>query len=484
MPSPQSIYQAVYQDSKLFSADTQQNANLLAQAGRRANSVAVVGGALGDEGKGRLTDELTAQFLHTHKQVVHYRDNGGSNAGHTVSVGKTHIALHQLGSGILQPGCIVILGKEMVLHPADLVAEIAQVQRVSPGRKLPAQLLIDEQAFLCLDVHRAFEQILKEHSTGSSGATGRGIAPAYADVLYRHPLRMRDLFANDWEKRVEQHYQLYEKLAAGFGKELEHCLVSQLEGKPIAVGALAVYLERLTLAKRTLKPLVSNMQHLLPKLWQSNTPFVFEKAQALGLDKRWGVYPDVTASNCGFDGIFSATEGVVDHTKIAVRAAAIKATYTSSVGSRILPTAMDEQLAHRIREDAHEYGATTKRPRDIAYIDIPMLSYLLRVGRVEYLLLTHLDIAYPEVPIKVCVAYKQGNKTVPYRPDQTYLNTVKPVYVVLPSWDGTAVRKAKTPAQLPLAAQQYVAFLSQALGVPPLWATTGPKREQTVRWML
>ncbi len=482
MRNPSSVHRAVYKQHNLFGLNKPSRKKLFTQKHRRPNSIAVVGGALGDEGKGRLTDELTAQFLKTHKQVVHYRDNGGSNAGHTVAVGTTKIALHQLGSGILQPGCLVILGKEMVLHPADLVAEISAVKAVSPKKNLPATLHIDEQAFLCLDVHRAFEQVLKQHSTGSSGATGRGIAPAYADVIYRHPLRVRDLFAANWETLVRTHYELYERLVQGFGQNLAGILVPQFVGDPIVVGTPEVYLRRLKQAKSVLKPYVHDVRTTLTQLWSSDTPFVFEKAQALGLDKRWGVYPDVTASNCGFDGIFSSTEGVVDHQQIAVRAAAIKATYTSSVGSRKLPTHMDESLAHRIREDANEYGATTKRPRDIVHIDIPMLSYLLSTGRVEYLLLTHLDIAYPEVPIRVCTQYTIGKQIVPYRPDQAYLNQVSPVYVELPSWDGAALHEVTSPAQLPLAAQQYVAFLTQCLGIPALWATTGPKRHQTVRW--
>ncbi len=482
MMQPNDVYTAVYKNNNLFGLEKASKTDLFHPKHRRQNSIAVVGGALGDEGKGRLTDELTAQFLKKHKKVIHYRDNGGSNAGHTVSVGKTKIALHQLGSGILQPGCVVILGKEMVLHPTDLVSEIEAVAAVSPKKNLPSELQIDEQAFLCLDVHRAFEQVLKQHSTGSSGATGRGIAPAYADVLYRHPLRVRDLFARNWQDLLRTHYELYNRLVQGFGQNLADISVPQFIGQSIVVGTIENQIQRLKTAKLILKPYVQNVRISLDQLWRSDCPFVFEKAQALGLDKRWGVYPDVTASNCGFDGIFSSTEGVVDHQDIAVRAAAIKATYTSSVGSRKLPSIMDEALAHRIREDANEYGATTKRPRDIVHIDIPMLSYLLETGRVEYLLLTHLDIAYPDVPIRVCTEYKIGTLTVPYRPDQAYLSLVEPVYIEVPSWDGVAAQNATSPAELPLAAIQYVAFLTQCLGVPPLWATTGPKRHQTVRW--
>ena len=59
----------------------------------------------------------------------------------------------------------------------------------------------------------------------------------------------------------------------------------------------------------------------------------------------------------------------LNRASLAVRAGAVKATYTSTVGTRRLPTMMESALAQRIRDDAHEYGATTGRPRDIAYID-------------------------------------------------------------------------------------------------------------------
>jgi adenylosuccinate synthase len=218
----------------------------------------------------------------------------------------------------------------------------------------------------------------------------------------------------------------------------------------------------------------------LKQYWQKEIPMVFEKAQALGLDKRWGVYPDVTASNCGFDGIFSSTEGVVDPQQLAVRAAVIKATYTSSVGARRLPTMMNKKLADRIRKDASEFGATTGRPRDIAYLDLPMLSYLFKVGRVEDLVITHLDISYSDTPIKICVSYKINGKEVDYRPDQLFLNQVKPEFIELPSWNGTTIQKITRLKNLPLETLQYIAFISQSLQTAPFLLTTGPKRNQTI----
>lgn len=476
------IKKAVYGEGQLFGADRKLTKNPFLQKDRRVNSVAVVGGALGDEGKGRVTDELTALFLQQYKKVFHYRDNGGANAGHTIAFGDKKIALHQLGSGILQKGCTVILGKEMVLHPQDLVLELNEVKKVLGKENIPAQLLIDEMALLCLDTHRAFEAVLKMKADGSKAATGRGISPAYADVIYRNPLRMRDLMSKNWQEKLKNHYEHYQMLCNGFGFKLSEVSVPRLDGSSVQVGSFVKMKNSLATAREELASFVQDVSKVIEKAWLSTTPMVFEKAQALGIDVRYGVYPDITASNCSFDGIYSSTEGVIDDRLLAIRAATIKATYTSSVGTRQLPTMMKNKLAERIREDAHEYGATTKRPRDLAYIDLPMLSYLMKVAKVEYLTLTHLDIAYREVPIKVCVAYEINGKEVVYRPDQEYLNKVKAKYIELPSYDGSALAEVKKIADLPKEALQYLAFLSQSLQVKLLTVSVGPKRDQTIKY--
>lgn len=480
MSNFKNLYRQVYKQGKLFNINKKSTKDKLQRKGRKANTVAVVGGALGDEGKGRITDELTATFLKTHGEVVHYRDNGGANAGHTVEVGKIRIALHQLGSGILQPNTTIILGKEMVLHPEDLVTEINDVKQAVENNQLPADLKIDEMVFLCLDTHRAFEAVLKMRSRGSKGATGRGIAPAYADVVYRHPLRMRDLKAKNWQKKFKKHYELYAGWVKGLGFKLAELEAPRLGGDNVKVGSVDKFIKRLASSKKILDEFIQPIHQDLKQYWEQGTPMVFEKAQALGLDKRWGVYPDVTASNCGFDGIWSSTEGIIDPQQLSVRAAVIKATYTSSVGARRLPTMMDEKLAERIRKDADEYGATTGRPRDIAYIDLPMLSYLFKVGRVEDLVMTHIDISYPDTPIKVCLGYEIDGRDVGYRPDQEYLDKVKPVFVELPPWDGQQVEKIMQLQDMPKETLQYIAFISQALGAKPFMLTNGPKRNQTV----
>jgi len=446
----------------------------------RPNSFAFCGGAYGDEGKGRIVDQYVSDYA-KHGPVFVYRDNGGSNAGHTVAFGNTKVALHQLLSGTFIEDVMTILGKGMVVHPGDLLAEMAAVKQATGG-SIPATILIDEMAVVLLDTHRAYEAVLQDWQTGNRGTTGRGISPAYVDVLLRHPIRMRDLKPFTSEKIVK-HYKLYQALIAGLGQNLAECAVPTLAGEKQIVGSEQVFVARVAEQATRLAPYIAGVFDVLSAAWaDEKTTFVFEKAQAIGLDVRWGVYPDFTASDTTFGGIFASTEGIINPAEIGIRAGVIKATYMSSVGIRQLPSVMDAALANKIRQDADEYGATTKRPRDIVHFDVPATAFFARVGGLTHLVATHMDIVYPDTPIKVCVAYAQQGKTVSYRPDQAYLSTIAPVYQEFAPWDVTELQQAKTSSQLPRTAQTYLKFLEDSLGVPLLMITTGPKREEGIRF--
>ena len=448
----------------------------------RKNSFAFCGGAFGDEGKGRIIDEVVNDATEKGEQIFIYRDNGGANAGHTVEFSNgQRVALHQLLSGVFTKKATMILGKGMVIHPGDLLTEMGQVKEATGGT-IPAKLLIDEMTVLSLDTHRAFEGILKQWEEGGKGSTGRGISPAYADILLRHPLRMRDIKTFD-EKKIAHHYELYAALVKGLGGELATTEVATLAGEKIPVGSLKTFSTRLKKQAAELESYIKDVSAILTKAWaDTDTTFIFEKAQAIGLDWRWGVYPDVTASDCTIDGIAASTEGVIDPDQIGVRAGVIKATYMSSVGTRVLPTTMEETLANKIREDAHEYGATTKRPRGIAYIDIPALKFYAEVGRLTHVVLTHMDMVYPKTPIKVCTHYTVKGKKVAYRPDQEFLNTVKPHYIEFNPWDQAEIQQAKNRKQLPKEAVKYIEFLAAELNVKVWMMTTGPQRDQSIAW--
>lgn len=455
----------------------------LNKKGRRANSVAVIGALFGDEGKGRITDELTDYFLNKKgfKKIVVYRDNGGANAGHTISMNGKKIGLHQIGSGILHKGCTVILGKGMVIHPSDLLEEIKEIKTVFELKELPAELLIDEMAVLSLDTHRALESAFKQgksNTLGSHAATGRGISPAYADVVYRFPLRMRDLFKSNWKEIFIDHYDRYSDWIRGMGMDLDSMVIQRYKGKEYKIGNINQFINDLDSIRELIRPYVKDVYDTVSKHWKSDTPFIFEKSQAIGLDMRWGVYPDVSASNCCIDGITYSTGGIINAKDISARYGVIKSTYMSSVGKRKIPTFMEEELASTLREDAHEYGTTTGRPRDIAYMDLVMLEYFCRVGGIEELVFTHMDIVY-DVGVKVCVGYKKDGKVVPYRPDQEYLSDVRAIYKKFKPWK-REFNSFGDYSKLSKEIHTFINYLSKKSNTKPVMLTYGPDRHDTL----
>lgn len=445
---------------------------------KRQNSIAIAGGSFGDEGKGKIVDEISSRLMNKFGKIIVYRWNGGSNAGHTVVIGNKKVVLHQIPSGALTEGAKVILGKGMVIHPGDLSTEIESI--LIKG-KLPSELIVDEQTPLALDTHRAFESVLKKWQSGGAGSTGRGISPAYADVIYRHPLRMKDLISNDWKSKFQKHYDLYKGLIFGLNSKIETTEINTLANGLLLLGSKQQFLKRLELQRQLMSKYTKNVYDLIDKSWKSSIPFLFEGAQGVGLDYRWGVYPDVTASDPTFSGILYSTEGIIDPDQIEIKANVFKATYMSSVGKRILPAKMDEKLAVKIRDDANEYGSTTKRPRDIYHIDIPALKYFSKVSKATHMILTHLDISYNLKPIKVCFEYHDSKgKIKNYRPDQEYLNQLVPKYHEFESWDGISIRDTTNVNKLPLKLIKYINYLAKELNLDLYMVTTGSDRKSFI----
>lgn len=440
----------------------------------RKNSIAFCGANWGDEGKGKIVDQIS-------DAKVFFRDNGGSNAGHTVELDNGEkIKLHHLPSGISKVNSTVVLGKNMVIHPKELVHEISEATKFFNNEI--ANIKIDENALLCLDTHRAFEQALKERKNGCLGSTGRGIGPAYVDQINRFPLTMKDLL--NWnETKIKEHYNLYKCLVSGFNKDISKSEICFGDSKEkFVVGTEEEFVNNLKTQVEFLKQYIEDIYDFLKTSWEDESiTFIFEKAQGVGLDLRWGVYPDVTSSNTCFDGFKASTYGIVDPLEIEKRVGVDKGTYASSVGSRKLPAQMPEEEADLFREYGHEYGATTGRPRDMIYKDLVSLRFYIKNGDINSLAMTHLDSVFPNIPVKICTEYQINGKKVEYRPDQEFLNKVTPIYVELPTWDREKIQQAKTFNDMPKEAQDFVRFVEREINIPVSYLTNGPQRSQVIK---
>jgi adenylosuccinate synthase len=299
-------------------------------------------------------------------------------------------------------------------------------------------------------------------------------------------MQIRDLLNENWAK-FEQHYDLYSQQIAGLGQDMASIEVATaMPGLKVKVGTKKEFIDRLKQDRKTLAPLIEDVYNFVKDTWQDEDKYayIFEMAQAIGLDPRFGVYPDITGSDTTFTSITASTEGIVDYKQVEHRILTMKATYSSSVGVRKLPTNMiatDLKLANKIREDAREYGATTKRPRDIVFLDLPAARFYSQNGSGNEFAITHMDIVYKNTPIKICTDYQIDGKIVAYRPDQEFLNTVTPIYKEIPTWDQKQINLAKNYNEVPQEAKDYVEMIVKELGSPVTIITNGPKREQLIK---
>ena len=159
---------------------------------------AIVGAQWGDEGKGKITDFFAGESDY----VVRF--HGGNNAGHTVIVDGNTFKLHLIPSGIIYGEPISIIGNGVVVDPKALLDEIAYVKE----KGINPKLMVSDRAHVIMPYHIALDGALSGHQGNlAAGSTNRGIAPVYADKMFRNGIRMVDLLEPDvFREKLEKGY--------------------------------------------------------------------------------------------------------------------------------------------------------------------------------------------------------------------------------------------------------------------------------------
>src|ERR1700738_302013 len=133
--------------------------------------IAVIGAQWGDEGKGKIIDELAMRA----DLVVRYQ--GGSNAGHRVVHEKGEFSFSLVPSGILYPNTTCIIGNGVVVDPKGLIAEMEDLQNKGVDM---SHLYISERAHVVMPYHFLLDRLAGEaRGADKIGSTQRGISPAH-----------------------------------------------------------------------------------------------------------------------------------------------------------------------------------------------------------------------------------------------------------------------------------------------------------------
>ncbi|MCA9557171.1 MAG: adenylosuccinate synthase [Myxococcales bacterium] len=414
----------------------------------------IVGAQWGDEGKGKVVDHYARRA----QLVVRYQ--GGANAGHTLVVDGRKTVLHLVPSGVLYLGTACAVGPGCVVDPEALIGELDAL--VAAGVDIdPTRFLLSERAHLVLPVHAAVDRA-REAAAGRDaiGTTGRGIGPAYEDVVARRGVRFADL-GDPAHLRARLEALLFERnlLLKGLGGPT-------FEIEPLLASLAAVHAR--------LAPFVRDVGRAVSEAAARGERVLFEGAQGTLLDVVHGSYPFVTSSATV---AANAAIGAGVGPGLLTDVVGITKAYCTRVGAGPFPTELDDAVGDRLRAEGHEFGATTGRPRRCGWLDLPALRYAARLNGLTGLALTKLDVLSGLDAVRVAVAYQWRGRTWDELPaEPAAIGEVTPIYETLPGWAG-ALGEARSLAALPEAARRYVAFVEEAVGVPVILVSVGPGRE-------
>ncbi|MCH7905289.1 MAG: adenylosuccinate synthase [Armatimonadetes bacterium] len=419
------------------------------------STLVIVGAQWGDEAKGKMVDVLGNEA----DVVVRY--SGGNNAGHTVIFGGQTFKFQLLPSGILHPGTVSVLGGGMAVCPKSLLEEIATTreQQAELG-----ELAISPAAHVVFPYHRLLDR-LEEEARGENkiGTTSRGIGPAYTDKVQRIGIRMGEFVCPATFKK-----RLREVLAA------KNRLMQMFDQPPIDFEKL--YDEYADYALR-LKGYVRDTDSLIQNAVRENKRVLFEGAQGTFLDLDGGTYPYVTSSHPTAGGACIGTGiGPRDITGVL----GVCKAYTTRVGEGPFPTELLNETGQLIRDQGHEYGTVTGRPRRCGWLDLVALKYSARLNSLSGLIVTRVDVLSGVGDLKVATGYARGGQKLEGMPSTVAdWKSVEPTYESHEGWDGdiTGARKLE---DLPESARKYLDFIAEYVGVPVAIVSIGPDRKETI----
>ncbi len=419
-------------------------------------NVAVIGAQWGDEGKGKVVDWLASRA-----EIV-VRFQGGHNAGHTLVVGNETYKLSLLPSGLVR-GKLGIIGNGVVVDPEAFLAEIDRV-RAQGLRVTPETLRVADNAILILPLHAAIDRA-REAARGDRriGTTGRGIGPAYEDKVARRAIRVCDLAEPETvSDKLDELLLHHNTLLKGLGAAIfdKAALLAQL----------------MALAPRIL-PFAEPVWERLDEARRAGTRILFEGAQAVMLDVDHGTYPFVTSSNtvaataASGSGLGPSAVGTV---------LGIAKAYTTRVGSGPFPTELHDAIGELLGDRGHEFGTNTGRRRRCGWFDAVLVRQAVKVGGIQGLALTKLDVLDGLAELKICTGYRIRGEAIPAPARRARRAGGRRAGIRgHGGWTGST-RGARSWADLPAQAVKYVRRIEELVEAPVTLLSTSPERDDTI----
>ena len=420
------------------------------------NVNAVVGEQWGDEGKGRIVDNLASDA------EIGIRFQGGDNAGHTVINDKGKFGLHILPSGIFNPETMNIVGAGTVVNFDRMKDEMDNIKKTA-GITID-NVFIDERAHIIMPYHMALDgaEEGKRSEKEKIGTTKRGIGPCYSDKAARMGIRAADIMD---EERLEARLRL---ILPKKNRDLEY------------YGLDTVTIEdMLALCARWRAEFgdhIIDTQPIVRDAVEEGKKILLEGQLGIMRDNDWGIYPYTTSSNPTVAG---ACNGAGIPPRAISKVVGVAKAYSTSVGGGPYMTELFDEDGTRLRDIGGEYGVTTGRPRRCGWFDAVAADYACYMNGVTDIALTKLDVLDTFKTIKVGVGYMIDGEYYRHLPETRLQERAKPIYQEFEGWmcDTTGCR---TWDELPEKAKEYILALEKLMNTHITYVSVGPERNQLI----
>ena len=331
----------------------------------------VLGLQHGDEGKGRVVDDLVQNWADV---VVRFQ--GGGNAGHTVYDRRGNkFVTHILPVGVLSKETINIITRGCVVDIEEFCQEVADL-----NVKAGSSLSVSGFCPIIEPTHRIIDRLKYQKKLGT---TAKGIGPAYSDFYARDSILVKDIGDDPEQSLIKiqsKFFSLQEKRAQD-GESLEALkpdfdLFNSWVSKYKEMSEI-LFLYRL------------NNENVLQDYYKKGYNILLEGAQGSGLNIFSDNYPDVTSSAPSVGGALNSTG--LNHRQINEVIGVIKS-YKTKVGSGAFPSIITDGQEKTLAEVGQEFGATTGRPRQCGWLDLDEVKHAIQQNGVDHLCVVKTDV--------------------------------------------------------------------------------------------
>jgi adenylosuccinate synthase len=339
----------------------------------------VAGLGFGDEGKGATVHYLVEK----HKAGLVVRYNGGSQAEHNVVTkdGKHH-TFSQFGSGTLS-GARTHLSRFMLVNPMSMMHEAEHLYEIGV-RNVWERTTVEDKAVIITPFQAAVNRLVeKARGDKAHGTCGLGIGQTRSDHLKYGD---KVLFAGDLqdEEVTKQKLRFIQSACyqvAGFDATSDDPDIEVLENPDAIDWAWKFYKEW---------PAKVVSDGYLSSLFDKDYDVVFEGAQGVLLDEKFGFAPHNTWSDITFN---NANEllAKADFDGEVVRVGVIRSYFTRH-GAGPFPTEIPAMNYPELHNNNEGWQGAFRQ----GSFDFNLARYaLLAIGGVDIIALNHLDYRSP-----------------------------------------------------------------------------------------